>query len=102
MPNCCTSYPVPLKLVIFKGDKIERVIDGDSGVFSWTFENSDKEVAYVEDTLHFSTGKRATLRDIASGKQIATFGLERVDGEIPASVLAHAPGWVQQIPHIEK
>lgn len=102
MPNCCTSYPVPLKLVIFKGDKIERVIDEGIGVFDWTFENDDTRVAYVEDTLHFSTGKSAALRDIASGKEIARFGLERVDGEIPASVLVHAPTWVQKIPHIEK
>ena len=101
MPNDSTSYPIPLKLVIFKGDKIERVIDDGIGVFGWTFEKNGAEVAYYRDTLYFSTGKGAVLRDIASGKQLATFGLHRVDGEIPATTLERAPLWVRQIPRIE-
>ena len=63
-PSKGTSYPIPTRLVIFKGDKIERVIDGEACVFGWTFRNCGAEVAYFLETLHFSTGKKAVLSDM--------------------------------------
>lgn len=102
MPTAAASYPIPMKLVIFKGDKIERVIDEQECVFGWTFRNNGAEIAYDLDTLHFSSGKNATLRDVVSGKRLASYGLQRVDGEIPAAALKQAPPWVQEIPDIER
>ena len=102
MPSTSTSYPIPMRVVIFKGDKIERVIDGESCVFGWTFQNRGKDVAYFLETLHFSSGKMAMLREVASGKLLASYGLKRVDGDIPDGVLKHAPRWVREIPNIER
>ena len=58
------------------------------------------EVAYFLETLHFSTGKAAVLRDVASGRQLAAYGLQRVDGDIPVFALEQAPAWVREIPRI--
>lgn len=100
MPSNSTIYPIPTMLVIFRGDKIERVIEDESCVSGWTFQNDGRDVAYEVETPHFSSGKVARLREIHSGKLLATYGLQRVEGEIPAEVLELAPRWVREIPNI--
>jgi len=59
-------------------------------------------VAYFVETLHFSTGKDAELRDARSGGLLSRYGLERVDGEIPSDALKNVPPWVREIPDIER
>jgi hypothetical protein len=100
MPN--VSYPIPLRLAIFEGDKIELVVDEDICVMAWTFLRGGAQVAYFVETLHFSTGKDAELRDVRSGKLLATYGLKRIEGDIPQDALRKAPRWVREIPDIER
>ena len=100
MPN--VSYPIPLKLVIFEADQIELVVDEGICVMAWNFRRNGAEIAYFVETLHFSTAKDTELRDVRSGKLLATYGLKRIDGDIPQEALRKAPRWVREIPDIER
>lgn len=104
MPNCCTSYPVPMALVILKGDKIERVIKEDQCIFEWTFERGGSAVAYWSSALHGTDYKAFVLRDIRSGKVLDRYTIpesELVDptGEAKrADAVDAAPSWVKEVP----
>ncbi len=102
MPNDGASYPVPLKLVIFRGDKIELVVSEGTCLGGWTFLENGAQVAYVLETCHFSTGKDAELRDTQYGGVLSKYALKRVDGDIPPDSLRRAPAWVREIPDIDR
>lgn len=96
------SYPVPLKLVIFRDDKIEMVVSEGTCTGGWSFLENGSQVAYVLETCHFSTGKDAELRDTQYGGMLSQFALKRVDGDIPPDSLRSAPAWVREIPNIDR
>ena len=102
MPNAGASYPILLKLVVFRDDKIELVVSEGTCLGGWTFLDKGAEVAYLVETCHFSTGKGAELRDTRYGGVLSKYGLERVDGDIPRESLRRAPAWVRKIPNIER
>lgn len=96
------SYPVPLKLVIFRDDKIELVISEGTCLGGWTFLENGAQVAYFLETCHSSTFKDAELRSTQYGGVLSKYALKRVDGDIPPDSLKRAPAWVRGIPNIER
>jgi hypothetical protein len=74
-PNCCTSYPIPLLLVIYRDGKILRLITSEAGlpVFKWVFLGNGSEVAYVASTVHGDYEPICELRDVGSGRIIETW-----------------------------
>jgi hypothetical protein len=96
-PNCCTSYPIPLKLVIrMNGKDREFTGDADLPVWRWCFMADGKQVAFEQETVHGGIGIHYELRDVATGKLIASFdpapGYER-DSGVEADSIA-IPEWV--------
>jgi hypothetical protein len=71
--NCCTSYPVPLVLVIYEGGKEIRRIEDGLMMYEWYFWADGREVVYHADTVHGNFGPHAVRVDIATGKQLARF-----------------------------
>lgn len=59
-PNCCTSYPIPLKLVIYSNGKTQ------------TFTGS-KQFAFEQETVHGGLGVHYELHDLTSGKRLAEY-----------------------------
>jgi hypothetical protein len=45
-PSCCTSYPIPLHLVIFKDGRIEKTFEDDQCIFDWAFAKKGTAVSY--------------------------------------------------------
>jgi len=67
-PNCCTSYPIPLELIIFNNGKIMRVFIGTGlPIWKWKFENKGTQVAFEQETVHGSGGIHYELREIKTG-----------------------------------
>lgn len=66
-PNCCTSYPIPLMLVIYRDGGIFRRIIPGLAVFRWFFLRNGSEVAYSAETVHGSLAPTCELRDVRSG-----------------------------------
>ena len=91
-PNCCTSYPIPLKLVISRDGKILRTFQVNSlPLWNWHFEGNDKQVAFAQETVHGHIGVHFELRDIRSGRLIAYY-----DGD----PTPNAPKWVHDVANL--
>lgn len=71
--NCCTSYPVPLTLVVLGQDGQRQLFRGPAAIFGWCFVPSRKAVAYRQEVLHGPSDKTFELRRIADGKLLSTF-----------------------------
>ncbi len=87
-PNCCTSYPVPLKLMVFSGGQLRVFAPNELPVWYWAFRNGSREVCYQQETVHGGFGVRYELREVTTGKLLAHF--EPQQG-IPK------PAWVQEL-----
>lgn len=70
-PNCCTSYPIPLALVIFKAGRMVQTFGNGFPVWAWSFQANGKQAAFRQETVHGHLGVRYELRDIASGHLLA-------------------------------
>ena len=84
-PNCCTSYPIPLTLVIFRDGGIIRRF-GRMPIWKFSFESGGDRVAIYMDTLHGESAAWCQLWEIASGKLLDEWRL--TDGK-------PIPSWAQ-------
>jgi len=88
-PNCCTSYPVALALVLYRDGAIRRVFTGNGLAFStWHFAANGRQVAFEQETVHGHRGVHYELRDIASGRLL---------GHYEGDPAVTAPRWVREL-----
>ena len=69
--NCCTSYPIPLKLVVYRLGKPLRRFEPGMGIFDWCFVAGGKQVAFYTDTVHSNLAPHFELRDVESGRLVS-------------------------------
>ena len=71
-PNCCTSYPIPLVLVIYRDGRIlRRIVSGVAlPIWKWSFVPGGERVTYYSEMVHGGKVRRAELRDVVNGKVI--------------------------------
>ncbi len=67
--NCCTSYPIPVSLVLYS-ESSHRVIGDGLMIYSWCFVPRTATVAIASGTVHGMQGQNLTLYNIRSGKQV--------------------------------
>lgn len=90
--NCCTSYPIPLEVVVFRGGNVlhsfqERV------AWKWMFLPGSKQIAIVWGATHGPEVGDYQLYDIASGElQAEVFGDEDIQRLKP-----DAPDWAKAL-----
>ena len=105
VPFSGTSYPIPTALVIFRGNKIERVIREDQCIFQVMFAEHGSAIAYYTSALHFDLGKTAHLRRLSDGKEIGRYeipgGAPDTINEEKDAALKSAPQWVRDINRID-
>jgi hypothetical protein len=94
-PNCCTSYPIPLALVVESGGRRHRFTGIGVPVFQWRFMNGGSRVAFQQETVHGGFSIHYEMRDVGSGRRLAqwepTYGSDnRVEAE------QHPPPWVKE------
>ena len=70
-PNCCTSYPIPLKLVVYSAGKARTFTGAGLPVWQWRFTAGGSQVIFEQETVHGGLGRHYEVRDIASGRRIA-------------------------------
>jgi len=99
-PTSGVSYPVPTALVVFRANRIERVIREDQCIFRPMFAKNGSAVAYITAALHGDTGGWAHLRRLSDGKQIATYLVPNNRGDDYTdydAAVRKAPGWVTDL-----
>lgn len=80
--NCCTSYDIPLQLVIYSSGKTHR-FEGGLAIFDWHFADGGRRVVFSQQTVHFTCSVHWELRDIASERLLDTADIPEVCGQIP-------------------
>jgi hypothetical protein len=69
-PNCCTSYPIPLKLFILRAGRKATVIEPGLPIWQWRFHEDGRRVVLRMETVHGGLGKRLELRDARTGRLV--------------------------------
>ena len=87
-PNCCTSYPIPLKLVVYTRGRVYTFVGAGLPVWRWGFDSTSTQVAFYLETVHGGMGQHYELRDIQTSRLVARF--EPHDSRPP-------PSWVRLI-----
>jgi hypothetical protein len=93
-PNCCTSYDIPLQLVVYAGGKVHRFIGVRLPIFQWGFVDSGTWIAYGQEPVHSACATHYELRDIKSERLIEAIDVPQPCGEIPDAKPVRIPDWV--------
>jgi WD40 repeat protein len=65
--NCCTSYPIPSRMAIYRAGKMRFLGDGQM-IYDWCFVGNGTQVAISSGTVHGMTSRHLTLYDVRSGR----------------------------------
>jgi hypothetical protein len=87
-PNCCTTYPIPLELVLLRADGARTVIGGDLPIWQWGFAADGRSVVVRRSPVHGDAPVYYERRDIRTGRLTAT---ARADGAAPGAL----PAWTR-------
>lgn len=70
-PNCCTSYPIPLRLVLVSGAR-KHSISPVQMIWNWCFVKKGKQVAVASGPVHGTDIPVLSLYDATTGKSLAS------------------------------
>lgn len=91
--NCCTSYSIPLSVVVFRNKRVLHTFEQGQMVWSWTFVDDGNQVAVVFGPTHGTEIGDYRLYDVKSGKL-----LSEVWGDAETqSLKKDAPDWAKQL-----
>jgi hypothetical protein len=86
--NCCTSYPIPLVIAIYKDGKVRQRLHSGLMIYDWNFVEGGKQVAFCSGTVHGNFPTNCELHDAVNGRLLTTFrGGRRV------------PKWMKALDH---
>ena len=91
--NCCTSYDIPLQLVVYSGGKTHR-FEGTLAIFDWHFADGGTRVVFSEQTVHFACSVHWQLRDIATERLVAETDVPEACAEVRDPLPVKVPAWV--------
>lgn len=95
-PNCCTSYPIALKLMIYTNGSVRTFTGTGLPVWRWGFQAGGTQFAFQQETVHGGLGVHYELRDIATGQLLAEYdpGVGPDNRPLP---LQNVPKWVADL-----
>ena len=96
-PNCCTSYPIPLKLVLYRAGRTQEFTGSGLPVWHWAFLAGGTHIAFEQETVHGGIGIHYELRDTASGRLIDEYNPTSDPDMDPGVVPKEAPKWVHDL-----
>ncbi len=99
--NCCTSYPIALKLVVLDEAGRMHIFEGDQlAIFDWCFPAGAPgaaSVAFRQGVLHGTDAQHFERRRIADGRLLARYDYPH-DEEENEAARKKAPAWVKCVP----
>jgi hypothetical protein len=75
-PNCCTTYPIPLKLVLLTRGGAQTFVGNGLSIWRWAFWRDARQIAFRQAPVHGSAPAHYELRDIRSGRLIDAFDMQ--------------------------
>ncbi len=95
--NCCTSYDIPLQLVVYRRGVVHRFTGVGLPIFQWHFADAGSRVAYSQQTVHGACVITYELRDIDSERLIDSTALPEPCGMEAADEVHEIPLWVTRL-----
>ena len=95
-PNCCTSYDLPLQLVVYSRARVHRFRGNGLPIFHWNFVGRSR-IAYGQEPAHFGCEVRYEFREIHSERLIDTANVPQPCGQIPNPKRVKVPAWVKAV-----
>jgi hypothetical protein len=95
-PNCCTSYPIPLKLVIHTNGKTRAFTGSGLPIWRWAFQAGGRHFAFRQETVHGGLGVNYELHDVITGRLLAEFS-PAVGPDNQVLSTQNAPKWVTDL-----
>jgi hypothetical protein len=86
--NCCTSYPIPLTLVLYSPGRPIRRLGNGMMICDWHFEGGGNQVGFSTNTVHGDFAPHYELRDTHTGRLIDNW-----DGRLTDK----APSWTRRL-----
>ena len=83
--DCCTSYPLPLSLVIYRNGRVIQRFQPGQSIWDWKFLNNGKQVAFWMGPTHGDFEPHFELHEVSDGRLLATW-----DGHLTKK----HPGWI--------
>lgn len=96
-PNCCTSYDIPLQLIVYAAGKVHRFTGVNLPIFRWAFVDGGTRIAYGQEPVHFGCATHYELRDIESERLIEAVDIPQPCGQIPDPKPVRVPPWVADL-----
>jgi hypothetical protein len=96
-PNCCTSYDIPLQLVVYSNGRAHRFKGVELAMFEWHFADGGSRVAYGQQTVHFGCDVQYELRDVESERLIDSARVPVPCGQHPDPLPTAIPPWVKAL-----
>lgn len=93
-PNCCTSYDIPLHLVVYADGRAHRFKGIGLPIFQWHFADGGTRVAYSQETVHSSCATHYELREIRSERLIDSIDIPAAPCGEGLSRGRKVPKWV--------
>ena len=97
--NCCTSYDIPLQLVIYANGKVHRLTGIGLPIFKWQFVDGGTRVAFGQEPVHFGCSVRYEVREVQSERLIDSADVPEPCGQIPNPPAVQIPKWVAELVH---
>ena len=90
-PNCCTSYSLPLELVLRRVDGGRTVISNQMPIWRWAFAGDARSVTIRQAPVHGAAPMSYERHDIRTGRLIESV---ETDSTTPRTAL---PAWARGV-----
>lgn len=95
--NCCTSYDIPLQLVVYANGTVHRFTGIGLPIFKWHFDDDGTRVAFGQEPVHFGCSIHYELRDIQSEHLLDSADIPEPCGQVPTPQAVRIPKWVADL-----
>jgi hypothetical protein len=100
--NCCTSYEIPLALVVYADGRAHRLTGSGLPIFLWHFADDGTMVAFGQEPVHFGCSVHYELREIRSERLIDSADVPEPCGEEPNPQPVTVPEWVTRLEQAQR
>ncbi len=94
-PNCCTSYPIPVYMVLYSGGRFTKLTGSGLPIWQWRFLSEGTQIAFEQETVHGGWGVHYELHDVSSGKLLAEYDPHTGVNEQVDDKESDRPDWVK-------
>jgi hypothetical protein len=100
--NCCTSYEIPLALVVYADGRTHRFTGSGLPIFLWHFADDGTMVAFGQEPVHFGCSVHYELREIRSERLIDSADVPEPCGQDPNPQPVKVPEWVTRLEQAQR